>query len=184
MSHSDVLDQGAADSAKGQPVQKRRVLNAVWQPFLQFKLLMYMLGSTAVVAVLLAAFLYFAFSDLVNVVTGKTEATSYYGEMIEIQLVHLFRYCGALFVLYILLLASVCVAYTHRLIGPLRPFVRHVEKLTEGDYSSRVTLRKGDLDMYNEYAERLNELAIKLNAQETRADSGDAESEALPKPEA
>ncbi len=184
MSHSDVLDQGAANSAKGQPAQKRRVLNAVWQPFLQFKLLMYMLGSTAIVAILLAAFLYFAFSDLVNIVTGKTEATSYYGEMIELQLVHLFRYCGALFVLYILLLAAVCVSYTHRLIGPLRPFVRHVEKLTAGDYSSRVTLRKGDLDMYNEYADKLNELAIKLNAAETHVDSSEGRSEEQPKPEA
>lgn len=166
MSHSEALDKGTAENKKEQAVQKRRIVNAVWQPFLQFKLLMYMLGSTAIVAILLAAFLYYAFSDLVNVVTGTTEATSYYGEMIEIQLVHLFRYCGALFVLYILLLASVCVAYTHRLIGPLRPFVRHVERLTEGDYSSRVVLRKGDLDMYNEYAEKLNELATKLNAQD------------------
>lgn len=166
MSHSDTLENGTTQSDQKQRMQKRRIINAVWQPFLQFKLLMYMLGSTAFVAILLAAFLYFAFSDLVNVVTGKTEATSYYGEMIEIQLVHLFRYCGALFVLYILLLASVCVAYTHRLIGPLRPFVRHVEKLTEGDYSSRVVLRKGDLDMYNEYAEKLNALATKLNAQQ------------------
>lgn len=183
MSHSDVLDQGAVDTADGHPAQKRRVLNAVWQPFLQFKLLLYMLGSTAFVAILLAAFLYFAFSDLVSVVTGKTEATSYYGEMIEIQLVHLFRYCGALFVLYILLLASVCVAYTHRLIGPLRPFVRHVEKLTDGDYSSRVVLRKGDLDMYNEYAEKLNELAAKLNASETRDDKGE-DADTVTKPDA
>lgn len=166
MSHSDALDQGATQSGKEAPSHKRRVINAVWQPFLQFKLLMYMLGSTAIVAVLLGAFLYFAFSDLINVVTGKTEATSYYGEMIEIQLIHLFRYCGALFVLYILLLAAVCVAYTHRLIGPLRPFTRHVEALAQGDYSSRVVLRKGDLDMYNEYAEKLNELAINLNAKE------------------
>lgn len=166
MSHSDALDQSATQSSNEAPTHKRRVINAVWQPFLQFKLLMYMLGSTAIVAVLLGAFLYFAFSDLINVVTGKTEATSYYGEMIEIQLIHLFRYCGALFVLYILLLAAVCVAYTHRLIGPLRPFTRHVEALAKGDYSSRVVLRKGDLDMYNEYAEKLNELAVNLNAKE------------------
>ena len=167
MSQSDILQQQTASTTNYNLTQKRRVLNAVWQPFLQFKLLMYMLGSTALVAVLLGAFLYFAFGDLVDVVTGKTEATSYYGELIELQLVHLFRYCGVLFVLYILLLASVCVAYTHKLIGPLRPFVRHVERQTEGDYSSRVKLRKNDLDLYNEYAERLNELAIKLNKQDS-----------------
>lgn len=168
MSHSDVLDQGVSQSGTETPAHKRRAINAVWQPFLQFKLLMYMLGSTAFVAVLLGAFLYFAFSDLINVVTGKADSTSYYGEMIEIQLIHLFRYCGALFVLYILLLAAVCVAYTHRLIGPIRPFTRHVEALTNGDYSSRVVLRKGDLNMYTEYAEKLNELAINLNSKDNQ----------------
>jgi len=164
MSHSEVLDQSAVQTEQQSPAQKRRVVNAIWAPFLQFKLLMYMLGTTALVAVLLGAFLYFAFSDLIQVVTGNSETTSYYGEMIEIQLIHLFRYCGALFVLYIVLLAAVCVTYTHRLIGPLRPFTRHVESLADGDYSSRVNLRKGDLEMYNEYAEKLNTLAEKLEA--------------------
>jgi signal transduction histidine kinase len=65
-------------------------------------------------------------------------------------------------VLYILLLAAVCVAYTHRLISPIRPLSRQVEALNEGRYSSRVRLRKGDLDLYNEYAARLNELAARL----------------------
>ena len=167
MSHSNVLDQAAVEAET--PAQRRSVLNAVWQPFLQFKLLMYMLGSTALVAVLLGAFLYFAFSDLIGVMTGKAEATSYYGEMIEIQLVHLFRYCGALFVLYILLLAAVCVAYTHRLIGPIRPFTRHVEALSKGDYTSRVMLRKGDLELYTDYASKLNELAVHLETKEKRA---------------
>ena len=172
MSHSQALDQGLQDEAApgaARPAQKRRAINAVWQPFLQFKLLLWMLGSTAVVAVLLGAFLYFAFSDLIALVSSQSEETSYYGEMIEIQLVHVFRYCGALFVLYVLLLAAVCVAYTHRLIGPLRPFVRHVESLTGGDYASRVRLRKGDLDMYVEYADRLNELAAKLEAERRAA---------------
>lgn len=165
MSHTEALDQSTlldAAPAADKPRQKRRVVNAIWQPFLQFKLLLWMLGSTALVAILLGTFLYFAFSDLIAAVSGQQEGTGYYGEMIEIQLVHVFRYCGALFVLYVLLLAAVCVSYTHRLIGPLRPFVRHVESLTAGDYSSRVRLRKGDLDMYAEYADRLNELAETL----------------------
>lgn len=162
MSHPDTIHGAAVQAETARPAQKRRVVNAIWQPFIQFKLLMYMLGSTAFVAVLLGVFLYFAFSDLIDVVSGATEGTSYYGEMIEIQLVHLFRYCGALFVLYILLLAAVCIAYTHRMIGPIRPFMRHVQSLSMGNYSSRVTLRKGDLDVYVDYAGQLNELAVNL----------------------
>ena len=169
MSHTDTLDASTlpGSAAPGtEPSQKRRVVNAVWQPFMQFKLLMYMLGSSAVVAVLLGTFLDFAFSDLIAVVTSASEDTGYYGEMIEIQLVHVFRYCGALFVLYILLLAAVCVAYTHRMMGPFRPFSRHVEALSKGDYTSRVYLRKGDLDLHVEYATRLNELAVHLETKE------------------
>jgi len=166
MSHSDILDQNQIAEKPASPTQKRRVINAMWQPFLQFKLLMYMLGSTAVVAILLAAFLYYAFNDLISVIAGSNQATDYYGEMIQIQLVHLFRYCGALFVLYVVLLAIVCVAYTHKLIGPLRPFVRHVESLSNGDYSARVHLRKGDLEIYNDYASKLNELAEHLESKD------------------
>ena len=172
MSHTQTLSSAAARAAapgadpEARPAQKRKVVNAIWQPFVQFKLLMYMLGTTAVVAVLLGGFLYFAFSDLVAAVAGAGEGGGYYGEMAEIQLVHLFRYCGALFVLYVLLLATVCVAYTHRLIGPLRPFTRHVEALARGDFSSRVQLRKGDLDMYVEYAEKLNQLAVNLETRD------------------
>jgi nitrogen fixation/metabolism regulation signal transduction histidine kinase len=170
MSITDSLNAGPAlnDMTPSASAQNRRLVNAVWQPFVQFKLLMYMLGSTAVVAVLLGTFLYFAFSDLIAVVSSANEGTGYYGEMIEIQLVHVFRYCGALFVLYIALLAAVCIAYTHRLVGPFRPFTRHIEALTQGDYSSRVNLRKGDLDMHTEHAERLNALAAELQ----RRDAG------------
>jgi len=165
MSQTDVLEPSDSFESN-KPVQKRRVVNAIWQPFLHFKLLMYMLGTTAIVAILLGAFLYFAFSDLIAVVTSQTDETSYYGEMIEIQLVHLFRYCGALFVLYIVLLAAVCVAYTHRLVGPIRPFGRQVDSLAQGDYSARITLRRGDLDLYTEFAEKLNHLAVNLETKE------------------
>lgn len=169
MSHSNVLEQGTVQ-ADAKPISHRRKLaNAVWAPFLQFKLLMYMLGTTALVAILLGAFLYVAFSDLIAVMADSNESTSYYGEMIEIQLVHLFRYCGALFVLYILLLAAVCVAYTHRLIGPLRPFTRHVDALSRGDYTSRVRLRKNDLELYDDYAAKLNALAVHLETKDKRS---------------
>ena len=159
MSSTEVLEQAAAE-----PAQQRRVVNAIWQPFLQFKLLMYMLGLTAVVAVLLGVFLYYAFSDLIGTVAMESGTLSYYAEMIDIQLVYLFRYCGALFVLYVLLLAAVCIAYTHRLIGPFRPYTRHLDQLTKGDYTSRVKLRKGDLDMFVDFGDQLNELATNLEA--------------------
>lgn len=163
MSSSQALEQKAAEEA---PKQQRKLVNAVWEPFLQFKLLMYMLGLTALVAVLLGAFLYVAFGNLIGSISTSAGGTSYYEDEINMQLIYLFRYCGALFVLYVLLLAAVCVAYTHRLVGPFRPFTRHVEQLAKGNYAHRVTLRKGDVRMLNEYAEKLNELAVHLETKE------------------
>lgn len=159
MSASQAVKQEAAE---GKPTHQRKLVNAVWEPFLQFKLLMYMLGLTAFVAVLLGAFLYFAFGNLIDSVSTAGGGTSYYEDEINMQLIYLFRYCGALFVLYVLLLAAVCVAYTHRLVGPFRPFTRHVDELSKGNYSHRVQLRKGDVRMLNEYADKLNELAVHL----------------------
>ena len=65
--------------------------------------------------------------------------------------------------LYVLLLATVCVAYTHRLIGPLRPFVRHVEKLTAGRLRQpRCGSGRGISRCTASTPDRLNELAEKL----------------------
>jgi len=161
---AEALNESAelSDGAK-KGNHQRKLVNAFWEPFQQFKLLMWMLGSTAVVAVLLAAFLYVAFSDLIGAVTVNDESRSYYADMIEMQLIHLFRYCAALFFLYILLLACVCVAYTHRMIGPFQPFKRHVDELLDGNYSSRVVLRKNDLQVFDDFSSKLNQLAVNMD---------------------
>lgn len=161
MNTADTLETSSSDTDENGR-HKRRATNAMLQPFLQFKLLLYMLGSTVIVALLLATFLYFAFSGMISSLSEGPGAANYYAEMIEIQLVHLFRYCGVLFVLYILLLAVVCIAYTHKLIGPFQPFNRHIDSLMSGDYKARVALRKGDPDLLQDYADKLNILAEQL----------------------
>lgn len=167
MSLSQAVEQPVQQQ---KPKQQRKMINAVWEPFLQFKLLMYMLGMTAFVAVLLGAFLYFAFGNLIDSVSYSSGGTSYYEDEINMQLIYLFRYCGALFVMYVLLLAAVCVAYTHRLIGPFRPFSRHIDELVKGNYSHRVVLRKGDVRLLNQYAEKLNDFAEQLEKKEKESE--------------
>lgn len=160
-STSETLD-AASQPVEQEGKQKRRAFNAMLQPFLQFKLLLYMLGTTVLVALLLSAFLYFAFSEMVSELSSGTGNSMYHVEMIEIQLVHLFRYCGVLFMLYVLLLAIVCISYTHKLIGPFQPFNRHIDSIIAGDYKARVALRKGDPDLLQDYADKLNALSEQL----------------------
>jgi HAMP domain-containing protein len=78
---------------------------------------------------------------------------------------NIFRYCGALFALYVILLAAVCITYTHKVIGPLNPINRQIDALIAGDYQHRLTLRKKDLPLIKEQAEKLNALAATLDKQ-------------------
>jgi signal transduction histidine kinase len=50
--------------------------------------------------------------------------------------------------------------YTHRMIGPVLPIMRHVNALKDGFYSHRVKLRR--YDSFQELADELNTLAETL----------------------
>lgn len=52
------------------------------------------------------------------------------------------------------------IIYSHRLLGPVIPIRRHIESLCEGNYATRITLRKGD--EFQDIAEDLNRLATIL----------------------
>ena len=63
-------------------------------------------------------------------------------------------------VLYVFAVVVACFASLHRLLGPIVPIRRHLEALKNGDYSSRVSLREGDL--FLEVEQDLNELSAAL----------------------
>ena len=52
------------------------------------------------------------------------------------------------------------IIYSHRIFGPTVPFRRHIGKLLEGDYTTRIQLRR--TDEFKDIAGDLNKLAAKL----------------------
>ncbi|MFK8077227.1 MAG: hypothetical protein AB8B84_11620 [Granulosicoccus sp.] len=166
MRQPDVL--ASSDSKVPSPTvhQKRKMGSVLWQPFLQYKPLAIMLGLTVFIAMALGVFLYVAFSDMIGIIDHDGNSHNYYGEMIGKQLINIFRYSAALFMLYVILLASICVTYTHRVAGLLQPFNKHIDALRSGDYAHRVTLRHQDLPIFVEHAEKLNALASELESKE------------------
>lgn len=54
----------------------------------------------------------------------------------------------------------VSLAWSRRVFGPEVPFLNHLKRLNEGDYTSRVHLRQGD--EFQDIATELNRLAEKL----------------------
>lgn len=59
---------------------------------------------------------------------------------------------------YVLAVAGICLAHTHRLIGPRVALLRQIDALKKGDYGARVTLREGDR-VFRDVARDLNDLA-------------------------
>ena len=163
MSHSDVLANSENNQIEPLSRQKRKVAKTIWQPFLQYKLLMALFGGSVVVAIALGAFLLYALSDMIGIIDTQGNSTNYYGEMIGKEMMNIFRYCGALFLLYVILLAAICITYTHKVIGPLKPIGKHIDSLIAGDYGHRIALRKNDLPLIKEQAEKLNALAATLD---------------------
>jgi len=58
------------------------------------------------------------------------------------------------------LMVVLITVYTHRMIGPTLPIMRHIKALKDGFYSHRVQLRRHDC--FQELANELNALAETL----------------------
>lgn len=159
MSNSDVSTTSAHSQVVPLQRQKRTVRKAIWQPFLQYKLLMVLFGGSVLVAIMLGSFLLYTLSDMIGIIDAEGNSNGYYGDMIGKEMINIFRYCGALFALYVVLLAAICITYTHKVLGPLDPINRHIDALLDGDYAHRIELRKNDLPLIKEQAEQLNVLA-------------------------
>ena len=127
-------------------------------PGLQLRLPIYVLLATAAFVFLLGMQVYIAF--------GRT-----YGELLAIQPIDLMQMVGAqttdLLITsiatssaYVLVMYFLCVGYSKKLVGPPIAFRRHIAALEEGDYTSRIALRKGDA--FGDVAHDLNQLAETL----------------------
>lgn len=142
------------------PRFRRKVRNVLLQPMLQSKLGIYCIVLSVVFAVALGLVLYFNFSGLVTAILELTDAPEEMREVITDywQGVQLWIYL--MFGVYLVSTIAVSIWYTHRLVGPTVAFVRHLNRLTDGNYDTRTYLRKGDA--FCDVADALNRLSAKL----------------------
>jgi hypothetical protein len=59
----------------------------------------------------------------------------------------------------------VWIRMNHRFFGPLVPIARHIDEMTQGNYATRLKLRKDD--EWQDLADGLNKLAAKLEGKAT-----------------
>jgi len=143
-------------SAK-QAVDPRKFKNLLLKPLLQVKLGLYSILMSSVFVVTFCSVLLVSFHHLFELILDFTDLRQ---EVIDVIQSGLYGIAGWLFLIvavYFLASVLLSVVYTHRLIGPTIAFRRHIRALADGDYDSRINLRKNDA--FVEVAEELNTLA-------------------------
>lgn len=143
--------------------ENRKARNFLLKPGLQLKLAFYilLLSLGFVFITVLFGKLYFE-QTYITLVDNTTQ--SEYIQAIVTQQIHDFKSLSLLLLaVYTVMIVLVATVYTHRMIGPTLPIMRHVKALKEGFYSHRVKLR--EYDCFQELADELNELAEILEEQ-------------------
>jgi len=140
--------------------ERRKARNILVRPGMQLRLPLYvlLLSFTFMLLGLLLGNLYFE-QTYVTLMQHTTQSD--YLQRVITQQTGEFKLLALLLLgIYVLLVFIITTIFTHRLIGPTIPMVRHVEALRKGRYGHRIKLRRHDA--FAELADALNELAETL----------------------
>lgn len=140
--------------------ENRKARNFLLKPGLQLKLAFYflLLSLGFIFTTMLFAKLYFEQTYIT--LAGNTAQSEYIQAVVTQQINDFKSLSMIMLVVYVVMVVIVATVYTHRMIGPTLPVLRHIKALKEGFYSHRVKLRENDC--FQEMADELNELAETL----------------------
>ncbi len=165
---NEIKAQAPAPQAAAAPVKSasynRKFLNYLLQPYLQSRIGLYLNGLALVFAVFVVWVLYSHLDDLIQHVVILTDMKDEVYQAFDQQMrgAKIWLFLGtALFLSGNVILS---IFQTHRFIGPTVAFRRHIRDLANGEYTKRVTIRRGDA--FAEVAYELNRLAHILENRE------------------
>lgn len=137
--------------------ERRKLKNFLLKPAFQLRLPLFVLLLSFAFLLLAVVLGNLYFEQTFVTMMETTSQTEYLQTIINEQTRGFRNMAVLLLAVYTVLVVAVTSVYTHRLIGPVLPIMRHVKALQEGVYSHRVQLRQHDA--YQELADELNALA-------------------------
>jgi hypothetical protein len=129
------------------------------QPMTQLKLPAYLLVATLACGAVFAWQSQAAYERMYELVISEVPET--YVVMIREQTHDFAVVSASILAGYKLIVAGLCIGYSHRLIGPVVALRRQIQALKDGNYRARTKLRKSDT-AFLEMAADLDELATIL----------------------
>ncbi|MDD9950952.1 MAG: hypothetical protein OXT67_05240 [Zetaproteobacteria bacterium] len=140
--------------------KKRRWKNFLLLPRIQIKLAVYMILLAAIFFVGGSWIVYSRLEQAFTLILDLTELEDEVTQMLAVEIQKLGIVLAALVAAYVGTNLCLSVFFTHRMIGPIQAFRRHVNQLTMGNYNAKTALRKHDA--FEELAEDLNRLSHAL----------------------
>ncbi len=141
--------------------ERRKARNFLLKPGIQLRLPLYVLLLSLTFLLLGVLFGNLYFEQIYITLLQTTTQSEYVQQVLARQTQDFKELVLLLLTGYVLLVIVVTVIYTHRLLGPAIPLLRHVKALNAGRYTHRVSLRRHDA--FTELADELNELAESLH---------------------
>ena len=157
--------------------QRRSTLNILQQPALQLKLPLILLAVTFAFAIFQIWHVHFAYSQIFDTVLKEAGQPQVLQDLIHDQTRDFITVSVEIGLAYALVIIALSVVAVHRMVGPTVAFRRHIEAMKNGDYSSRIHLRKRDA--FKEIQDDLNELAALLEREANKHETSNSPSGAL-----
>lgn len=142
---------------------KRKLRNYLLDPNLQIVIGLMSVITSLIFALLISAMVYLNLNGFYDLVLELTDLEVEIRSALEDYTSSLAVWVISAVIVYVVFNVALNIYFTHRLIGPTYAFRRHVRALIEGNYQSKVSLRKNDA--FVGLADDLNELAEKMNNQ-------------------
>lgn len=139
---------------------RRSIKNFVLQPLWQVKFGLYSLLMSIGFSVLICLVVYINMAKFVEIVLELTGVQEELKDLLNQYLAPLRNQLIMLLLAYIVIIISISIKFTHKLIGPTVAFRRHIAMIAEGNWDYRTKLRDGDA--FLEVAQDLNELSETL----------------------
>jgi signal transduction histidine kinase len=135
------------------------------QPFLQVRIGLYNVVLSLIFCIIVGGYLYFKLMEFGEVVQTLTESDDTINELVRSYLISVGTVATSIGALFVLLSLGMSIYFTHKMVGPTIAFRRQINALKSGNYTAKISLRKGDA--FNEVAQELNELADELKRQDS-----------------
>lgn len=142
---------------------RRSKLGVLIDPQHQLRFSFYLIGGGVTALMLICLYLLINLERTIQDILTRGQVETVVSEALIDQVGQAELQVTVVSLLLMALAIAIGVKLSHRIYGPIVQIRKHVQRLKDGDYSSRIHLR--DHDHFNELAEELNELAQSLQQQ-------------------